>query len=975
MVCPECSYENPETSVACVKCTTPLPLADQTLATGGQGWSVPAADGVVSSTALIQLSPGTSIGARYEIVRLLGQGGMGAVYQAHDKELDRQVAIKVIRADMASNPEILRRFKQELILARQITHKNVIRIFDLGQAEGIKFITMEYIEGENLQGVLRRKKKLAPAEAAGILAQVCRALEAAHNEGVIHRDLKPQNIMLDKSGRAYVMDFGIARSMLGSGMTQTGALIGTPDYMSPEQAKGQSLDARSDLFSVGIIFYEMLSGQVPFDADTTMGKLWKRTNEPARPLDELDKTIPKPLSDIVRKCLEIEPQKRFSSAAELLQRIEVWQGPAAGTRLVAVPVSVLPGSGKWLAAAALGVIVVAGILFYRSKITSPPVGPHAPVTLLIADFDNKTGDSVFDGTLEPMLGIALEGAPFISSFNRGQAKKDAARLQPGTTHMDASLAQLVAVREGVNAVVTGSITQDRSGYKVYVVTLDPATGKSILSEQRSASNKQDVLAAAGKLAESIRKGLGDTTPESAQQSAAETFSAGSLEAAHAYAVGQDFQQAAKWDEALKAYAQAAELDPNLGRAYAGMAAIDANLGKRQDAEKYYGLAMSHIDRMTDREKYRTRSGYYLFMRNQPKAMEELTVLVRQFPADTAGHANLALAYFYSRDMNKALEEQKRALEITPHSVLQRVNYSMYALYAGDFDTADKEAQSILQENPQFDQALRTAALAGLGLGRTAEAQTNYSKLQAVSPYGASIAASGLSDLALYEGRLLDAAGILEKAIARDLATQDAEAAADRTATLAVVQLTMGKTKEAISSADKASSSSKDPGVIYRASQVYIAAGQEAKALQLVAPLSQRLQTEPQVYAKLIAGEAQLKKGNAREALNTFQEAQKLADTWLGHFDMGRAYLDAGAFTEASSEFDVCLKRRGEATSVFLDDVPSYHLLPAVYYYQGRAREGLNSPGAAESYKMFLSIKEKGAGDPLVEDAQRRLSSH
>jgi tetratricopeptide (TPR) repeat protein/predicted Ser/Thr protein kinase len=972
MVCPECSYENPETSVHCAKCTTPLPLSGQTLATGGEGWSVPAADGVISSTPLVQLSPGTSVGSRYEIVRLLGQGGMGAVYQAHDRELERQVAIKVIRADMAANPEILRRFKQELILARQITHKNVIRIFDLGQADGIKFITMEYIEGENLQIVLRRKKKLEPAGAANIVAQVCRALEAAHNESVVHRDLKPQNIMLDKSGRAYVMDFGIARSMLGVGLTQTGALIGTPDYMSPEQAKGQSLDARSDLFSLGIIFYEMLSGQVPFNADTTMGKLWMRTNEPARPLGELDKTIPQPLSDIVRKCLEIDPQKRFASAGELLQRIEVWQGPAGGTRFMAAPAAALPAYAKWVAAG-LGVVVIAGVLFFRPRINPHPVAPHAPVTLLIADFDNQTGDSVFDGTIEPILGIALEGAPFISSFSRGQAKKDAARLQPEAAHMDASLAQLVAVREGVNAVVTGTITQQGSGYKVYVVTLDPATGKSILTEQRNAANKQDVLAAAGKLAESIRKGLGDTTPESAQQSAAETFSAGSLEAAHAYAVGQDFQQAAKWDDALKAYAQAEQLDPNLGRAYAGTAAIYANLGKREDAEKYYGLAMSHIDRMTDREKYRTRSGYYLFMRNHRKAMEELSALVSQYPADTAGHANLALAYFYSRDMNRALEEQRRALEITPHSVLQQVNYSMYALYAGDFDTAARQAQSILQENPKFDQALRTSALAEVGLGHTAESQRDYQKLQAVSDYGASIAGTGFADLALYEGKLSDAASILEKAIAGDLAAKDTQSAADRTATLALIQLTLGKTQEAVSSAGKASASSKDPGVIYRAAQVYIASGQEAKALQLVAPLSQRLETEPQVYAKLIAGEAQQKKSNLRDALNSFQEAQKLADTWLGHFDMGRAYLDAGAFPEASSEFDVCLKRRGEATSVFLDDVPSYHMLPAVYYYQGRAREGLNSPGAAESYKTFLSIKEKGAGDPLVADAQRRLA--
>lgn len=976
MVCPECSYDNPEASVQCVKCTTPLPLSDQTLATSAQGWSVPAADGVVSAAAPVQLSPGTTIGSRYEIVRLLGQGGMGAVYQAQDRELERQVAIKIVRSDMAANPEILRRFKQELILARQITHKNVIRIFDLGQADGFKFITMEYIEGENLQSILRQKKKLEPAEAANIMAQVCRALEAAHAEGVIHRDLKPQNIMVDKSGRAYVMDFGIARSMLSAGMTQTGALIGTPDYMSPEQAKGMSLDARSDLFSAGIIFYELLSGQTPFDADTTMGKLWKRTNEPARPLDQLDKTIPAALSNIVRKCLEIDPQKRYANAAELLQHIEGWQGPGAATRIPSTTTAstALPAYVKW-GALGLGAVVIAGGVWLRVRTVSQPATTHAPVSLLIADFDNKTGDPVFDGTLEPMLGIALEGAPFISSFNRGQAKKDAERLKPGAAHMDDALSRLVAQREGVNVVVTGSIAQNGSGYKVSVAALDPSSGNTILQESQDTSSKQDVLAAAGKLAERIRKGLGDTTPESAQRAAEETFSASSLEAAHAYAMGQDFQQEAKWTDALAAFAKAEELDPNLGRAYAGTAAIDANLGKREDAKKFYGLAMSHIDLMTDREKFRTRSSYYLFMRDQAKAMEELTTLVGQYPADSAGHANLALDYFYGRNMSKALDEQKHALAITPHSVLQRINYAMYALYDGDFATASKEAESILQENPKFDQALRTAALAALGRGNATQAEEYYKKLEAVSPYGASIAATGLADLNLYEGKMADAAGILQKAIASDLAAKDTETAAGRMAMLSLTQITLGKTQDAISLANKAASSSKDPGVLYRAAQVYIAAGQSDKALQIVAPLSQSLEIEPQVYAKLIAGEAQLKKGNARDALNSFQDAQKLADTWLGRFDLGRAYLDAGAFTEASSEFDVCLERRGEATSVFLDDVPSYHLLPAVYYYQGRSREGLNSPGAAESYKTFLAIKEKGAGDPLVADAQRRIGSH
>ncbi|HKV23660.1 MAG TPA: protein kinase [Candidatus Acidoferrum sp.] len=958
----------------CVKCTTPLPLSNQTLATKGEGWSVPVAAGVVASATSIQLTPGDLIANRYEIVRLLGQGGMGAVYQARDRELDRQVAIKVIRGDMAANPEILSRFKQELILARQITHKNVIRIFDLGQAEGLKFITMEFIEGENLQSFLRRSKRLQPSEAANIIAQVCRALEAAHAEGVIHRDLKPQNIMLDKNGRAYVMDFGIARSMEASGMTQTGALIGTPDYMSPEQAKGLALDARSDLFSVGIIFYELLSGKAPFEADTTMGKLWKRANEPAQPLAELDKSIPQPLSDIVRKCLEIDPQKRFANAAELLEQIELWRGPAAGTRVVQPRATGFPGYAKWLAAAAGIALLTAGFLL-RGRFSSKPAPPHALVSVLIADFDNRTGDPVFDGTLEPMLGIALEGAPFISSFNRGQAKRDAAQLQPGATHLDTSLAQLVAVREGVSTVVSGSITSNGAGYTVSVAALDPATGKPISHAEQDASNKQDVLAAAGKLAQKIRKSLGDTTPSSAQLAAAETFSAGSLEAAHAYSVGQEFQLEAKWDDALKSFAKAVELDPDLGRAYAGTAAIDANLGRRAEAEKFYGLAMSHIDRMTERERLRTRGGYFLFERNLPKALEELTALVARYPADTAGHANLALAYFYSRDMNKALEEQKVELALAPHSRLQQVNYAMYALYAGDFETALKEAQAILKDSPKFDQALRTAALAELGLGHTAEAEADYKNLEAISTYGASIAATGLADLNLYEGKLADATAILERAIASDKAGKDLESAADRTATLAQIQLSLGKSSQALALASEAAAESKDPGVLYRAAQVFIAAGEQAKALQIVAPLAQKLEAEPQMYAKLTAGEVFLQKGSPRDALNSFREAQKLADSWLGHFDMGRAYLDAGAFTEASSEFDVCLQRRGEATSVFLDDVPSYHYLPPVYYYQGRAREGLRSPGAAESYKQFLSIKEKGAGDPLVADAQRRSTPH
>lgn len=965
MVCPQCSYSNEQGLSVCLKCSTPLlsdelTLTEDTLDSG----SAPPFDPALDPG---QLSPGMILAQRYEIVRLLGQGGMGAVYEARDRELDRMVALKIIRADMARNPQAFQRFKQETILARQVTHRNVIRIFDLGQAGEIKFITMEYIEGESLQRLLVRKKKLEPGEAAKIMVQIAAALEAAHAEGVVHRDLKPQNIMLDAAGRVYVMDFGIARSA-ESHMTRTGAIIGTPDYMSPEQAKGLAVDHRSDIFSAGIIFYELLCGHSPFHADGGAARLWKRAMEPARPLQEIDPSIPTPLTEIVARCLELDPEKRFATASELLRDLELWLGPVDQVRAQAQR----PAYVTALATASLALVVLAAV-WLGWTILRRPAPPRSTVSLLIADFDNQTGDAVFDATLEPVLSLALEGAPFISSYNRGEARKIASRLNPNLSKMDASTAEVVALREGVNVVLAGAIAKEGSGYRVSLTSLDPATGKPLFQDQGIyAANKQAVLGAAGQLADRVRRGLGDKTPGSVLQSQAETYTAGSLEAAHAYAVGQQLQQQGKWAEAIKAYERATSLDPDMGRAYAGAAAMYANLGKRQEADKNYQLAMARIDRMTDREKYRTRGAYYLAIRNPAKAIDEYSALVNQFPADTAGHPNLALAYFFQRDMRKAFEEQQKVVTLAAKSVQQRSNLSLYALYAGDFDTAAQEAQRVLQDNPRFEVGVRTLGLARFAGGHIDEAKQQFNNLQAMSASGASMATAALADLAWYEGRLNNAAALLEKSIALDTEAKDPESVAIDRVNLALIHVVLGSKKDAEALASKVSAESKDETVLYRAGQVFIALGQEAHAQQLAAPLSGRLETDPQLYARLISGEIQLKHGRPREALASFQEAQKLSDSWLGRFDLGRAHLDAGEFREAASEFDLCLTRKGEAAAIFLDDIPSYHLFPAVYYYQGRAREGIGSNDAAESYRTFLAIKEKSDPDPLVADAKARL---
>src|ERR1700683_4740079 len=215
---------------------------------------------ILGSLAL--MSPGTILGGRYKLLKLIGEGGMGAVYKARDIEVDRLVALKVIRPQLASNPEVLQRFKQELVVARQITHKNVVRIYDIGDADGVKFITMEYVDGEDLKSILRSAGKFPPWEAVSMMQQICRALDACHSEGVIHRDLKPSNVMRDALGKVVVMAFGLARSAQTGGLTETGAIMGTLEYMSPEQAKGQDLDTTSDIYAAGLMFYALLTGKL-----------------------------------------------------------------------------------------------------------------------------------------------------------------------------------------------------------------------------------------------------------------------------------------------------------------------------------------------------------------------------------------------------------------------------------------------------------------------------------------------------------------------------------------------------------------------------------------------------------------------------------------------------------------------------------------------------------------------------------------
>jgi eukaryotic-like serine/threonine-protein kinase len=922
-----------------------------------------------------ELTPGIVVGGRYEILNVLGEGGMGAVYKAKDRELERFVALKVIRPELAANPDILQRFKQEILLSSKVTHRNVVRIYDLGDAEGLKFITMEYVDGKDLRQILKQQGRLGVNDALDIIVQVFSGLAAAHREGIIHRDLKPGNIMQDAAGRVVVMDFGLARSVASDGMTQTGMMVGTMEYMSPEQAQAQSLDARSDIFTVGLIFYELLTGKMPYQADSAVASLLKRSRERAAPVSSHDAAIPRPLSSIVAKCLELEPELRYQNAAEALAALDNWQGTGTAAALRFPEVRPWATDIPWPMVGVVTTVIVLAVtgFLFRNRILAPRGNTaHAPVSVLVADFQNNTHDSLFDDTLEPMLNIALEGASFINTYNRSTARQLASKLPNPGSKLDENTARLVAVNEGVAVVLTGSLSNRRDGYTLSVKAVDAVTGKTLTSADAKAANKDELLLDVPKVAAPIRQALGDTTPESVQlEEAAGAFTTSSLAAVHQYGIAMGELLAGNSEKAIQSFSNAIALDPNFARAYGGMASAYGNLGKTQDAEKYVKLAMEHVDRMTERERYRVRGLYYYATSNYPKCIEEYGELVKRFPADDSAWANIAACYLSVRRIPEAVAAAQRAVEVVPKGAVQRVVLSFYSSYNGDFPAGEREAQTALKLNPS-SQAYLALAEAQQGLGQMAEAAEAYHKMEKMDALGASLAASGLADVASYEGRYADAMQTLDQGAAADMAAKNLDNAAEKLAGMAQLHLLRGQKGPAVATATKAVSISQSVPVRVLAARTLAAAGEIAKAQKLADGLASEVQPETQAYAKIITGDLALQRGDKKEAINMFTGANQLVDTWIGRFDLGRAYLEAGMFVEADSEFDRCMKRRGEALEIFQDSNPTFAYFPPIYYYQGRVREGLKSPGFAEVYRTYLSIRGRAGEDPLLADIHRRL---
>jgi tetratricopeptide (TPR) repeat protein/predicted Ser/Thr protein kinase/transposase len=687
------------------------------------------------------LRPGTILGRRYEILQVLGEGGMGAVYRARDREVNRMVALKVIRPELAGNSSILERFKQELVLSHQVTHKNVVRIYDLGDADGIKFITMEYIEGQDLRSLIVQQKIFPPAEAVEIMRQVCRALEAAHAVGVIHRDLKPQNIMRDKQGRVVVMDFGLAR-LLDShdGMTQTGAIVGTLEYMSPEQGLGMPLDERSDLFAVGLIFYELLTGKMPYQADSALASLLKRTHERAAPVSKHSPDIPHALSDIVGKCLEPKLPDRYQHVGEILTDLEAWQGGRAAATLK-FPSSSRPWGQTipwhWIGGvAAVLVLAIVGFLF-RDKLFRPTTAraPSGPVvSLAILPFRNASGDPRLDWlgpSLADMLSTDVGQSAQLRTVSPTSVHQIFTDLRiSSATALDPATIRRVADFSNADRVVWGQYAKFGDQIRIDATLQDIKNDRTV-PLKIDVPNEKEIPGAIDRLAESIRQKL--ALPENVlKELKASSFqpSSKSIAALRDYDQGIALQRDGKNLEAQKQFQAATKEDPTFALAFSKMAQTYSSLGYDSEAEQSAKKAVGLSQDLPEAEKYLISAIRSQATKNYPEAIKAYENLAKVLPDTSDVQSALASLYQDSGDLEKARAYYQKLLSSNPKDVAATLDLGRIEIKSGNsqgsFDALNRAYSLAVQVDNQEQKAtsLHLMAVAYRNLSKPQEVLRN-----------------------------------------------------------------------------------------------------------------------------------------------------------------------------------------------------------------------------------------------------------
>ena len=738
MKCPKCQVENTDTARFCSDCGTNLTSSDIAHPSITKTIEAPREE----------LTTGSTFAGRYQIIEELGKGGMGKVYKAVDTRINEKIAIKLIKPEISTDKKTLERFGNELKLARKITHKNVGKMFDINEEEGTHYITMEYVSGQDLKGLIRQTGQLTVGKAVSIAKQICEGLTEAHKVGVVHRDLKPNNIMIDREGEVRIMDFGIARSLKEKGITRAGVMIGTPEYMSPEQAEAKEVDQRSDLYSLGVILYEMVTGKVPFTGDTALSIAMKHKGESPKSPKEYNTQIADELSRLVLKCLEKDKDNRYQSAGEVRSELEdIEKGIPTTERatpgrkpLTSREITLQFSLRKILfPALVVGALVIAGVMLIWQPWSQKEAvsAPKIDNSIAVISFENQTGDKAYEylqKAIPNLLITSLEqkGELYVATWERMQDLLE----QMGKREVkviDRKLGFELCRMEGIEAIILGSYIKAGDTFATDVKVLDVETKKLIKSASSTGEGASSILKTQiDQLTRDIFDGLGIAREKNeSEMSQMADVTTSSMEAYRYYLEGRKNYQKSYYEDAWISFEKAVEHDPEFAMAYYYLSLSDRKIEVINTAiEK--AKALSH--KTTEKERLYIEANYASMIESdQEKQFRIHQKIAKKYPREKQIYITLGEYYRFQGIADKAIEEFNKALELDPNYGSAYNGLGHTYLNMGDFLRAEEHFKEYISLNPDEADPLNSLAEAYFHMGRLDEAIAMFKEALEIKP--------------------------------------------------------------------------------------------------------------------------------------------------------------------------------------------------------------------------------------------------